>query len=99
MYEIEEEKGNGRQKSFNARHTHHVRHVAKKITHQRDVGKALEPIFVPRGLDMMTKSMMTKLTNENPRSLITRKRPSQANSLLKSQSQKTNIAATPNTWL
>ena len=75
-------------KTYNTNYTHHVKLVAKRITHRKDVGKAPEPIYVTIGADMMTKSTMTQMTKENPRSLITS---------LKSPSQKTNFATTPNT--
>ena len=43
----------------------------KKIIQRKDVGKALEPIYVPRGPDMMKKPTKTQMTKENPRSRIT----------------------------
>ena len=70
---------------------YHVRLVVKRITHQRDVGKALEPIFVPRELDTMRKPMMTQMTKETPRSLTTLKLTPQANPLLKRILQRLQI--------
>ena len=67
----------------------------KRITHQRNVGKALELSYVPRGPDMLTKPTMTQITKENPRCLKTSKLPPQANPLLKSL--KKIFATTPNT--
>ena len=75
-------------KNHHAKHTHHLKRMAKRITHWKDFGKAPEPIYVPRGSDMMTKPTMTQMMKENPISLITPKTPPQANPLLKSWSQK-----------
>ena len=69
----------------------------KRITQRKDVGKALELIYVPKGPDTMKKPMMTQMMKENPRSLITPKPPPQAILLPKSLSQKPNFGTTPNT--
>ena len=46
----------------------------KKKHLQRDTGKALQLIYVPKGLDRMKKPMTTQTTKENQRSLTTQKR-------------------------
>ena len=76
---MEDKKG----KKPNAKRTQYVTLVAERPRHQRDVGKPQEPIFVPRGLNMMNQPMMTQMTKENPRSLLTLENPPQANPLLK----------------
>ena len=70
----------------------------KKITRRNDVGKALERIYDPREIAMMTKITMTQKRMKNPRrQIIIMKYPPQANPLPKSPSQKTDFATTLNT--
>ena len=58
-------------KNHSAKHTHHVKLAGKRITHLKDVGKALEIIYVPRGPDKIKTPAMTQMVKENPKSSIT----------------------------
>ena len=79
------------------KHAHLVDFVGKKITQQKDVGQALELIYVLHGIDQMTKPMMPQVMEEHPISSITQKRQLQANQLRRRLNQRTNFATTPYT--
>ena len=61
------------------KHIHHVKPVGERITHQKDVGKALVLIYVLREPDLTTKQMMPQVMKEQPRKQIILKRLPQAN--------------------
>ena len=47
-------------KNHSVKRTYHVKLVEERITQQKDVGKALELIYVPKGLDQMIKPRVMK---------------------------------------
>ena len=86
-------------KNHSAKHTHHVKLAGKRITHMKDVGKALEIIYVPRGPDKIKTPAMTQMVKENPKSSITQNIRLSPTHFKKSLNQKTTFATTPNTCL
>ena len=83
--------------NYNVEHTHHAKHVRKRITQQKDVSKAPKLIYALKGLDQIAKPMIPQAMKEDPRRLIMQIRQLQANQLQRSQNQKTNFATIPNT--
>ena len=77
-------------KNHSVKRTYHVKLVEKRITQQKDVGKALELIYVPKRLDQMIKPMMPQVMKEHSKWPIILKRPLQTNQPRRRLIQKTN---------